>query len=131
MERLRKLRREADMTQQQMADYLGVQRTTYTKYEIGTISPSIDTLKKIASLFNVTTDYLIGEAQKNETDEPTDAEPVYTQDDPEFWELREQLRREPGMRTLFSLTKNATSEDMQKMIALIKAYKGDDYDDPC
>lgn len=122
---LKALRKSLKMTQQQFADSLGLERITYIRYENGTRSTPNDVLKRIAEKYNVTTDYLLGR------DEPTDAEPVYTQDDPEFWELREQLRREPGMRTLFSLTKNATSEDMQKMIALIKAYKGDDYDDPC
>lgn len=112
------------VSQQVLADEMRVSRSTVAMWERGT-EPSNEMLQKLAEYFNITVDYLLGR------DEPTDAEPVYTQDDPEFWELREQLRREPGMRTLFFLTKNATSEDMKKMIALIKAYKGDDYDDPC
>lgn len=125
MNRLRELRLQHGLKQIALAKELGITQASLSAWETGKTSPDTRNLKKLADMYGVSTDYLLGR------DETTDAEPVYTQDDPEFWELREQLRREPGMRTLFSLTKNATSEDMKKMTALIKAYKGDDYDDPC
>lgn len=125
MNRIKELREQAGLKQTTLAKKLGVSQGALSGWETGKYNADYEHAMMMCDLFSVSLDYLLGR------DEPTDAEPVYTQDDPEFWELREQLRREPGMRTLFSLTKNATSEDMQKMIALIKAYKGDDYDDPC
>lgn len=59
MKRLKTLRTARHLTQQQMADHLGVDRTTYTKYESGTNDPSIETIRSLASFFGVTTDYLL------------------------------------------------------------------------
>lgn len=59
-ERLRKLRRDADVTQNELADYLNIKGAAVGKYETNTNSyPSINTLVKIADYFNVTTDYLL------------------------------------------------------------------------
>lgn len=59
-ERLRKLRRDADVTQNQLADYLGIRGAAVGKWETMENSyPNIDTLVKVADYFNVTTDYLL------------------------------------------------------------------------
>ena len=39
--------------------------------------------------------------------------------------LAEELRTSPGMRLLFDATKNCTEEDMRRVAAMIKAYKGE------
>ncbi len=59
-ERLRNLRKERGLTQQAVADQLQVDRTTYTKYEIGRVSPDPQGLSKLADLFAVTADTLLG-----------------------------------------------------------------------
>lgn len=41
------------LTQQQVADYLAVNRTTYTKYETGDTEPCFFILRKIVELYNV------------------------------------------------------------------------------
>ena len=43
-----------------IADVLGVDRTTYTVYEGGSITPSPATLVKLSQIYNVTVGYLIG-----------------------------------------------------------------------
>lgn len=60
MEKLRELRKNAGLTQQELADKLFVNRNTYQNYEAGTTQPDFATLKRIAEFFNVTIDYLIG-----------------------------------------------------------------------
>ena len=60
MERLKELRTAQKLTQQQMADYLGVDRTTYVKYETDKSEPTFDTLQKLADYFGVTVDFLMG-----------------------------------------------------------------------
>lgn len=60
MERLLSLRRARGYRQKDIADYLGVDRTTYTKYETGATEPNIATIRRLADLFSVTTDYLLG-----------------------------------------------------------------------
>lgn len=59
-DRLRRIRRENKLTQQNIADVLGVDRTTYTVYESGLVTPSSSTLVKLSQIYNVTIGYLIG-----------------------------------------------------------------------
>lgn len=54
-------RKMVGWTQQQIADMLNINRTTYTKYELGTSEPSLEILKKIASLLNVDMNTLLDE----------------------------------------------------------------------
>ncbi|EJM7954258.1 TPA: helix-turn-helix transcriptional regulator [Listeria monocytogenes] len=58
--RLRELRKVDRKTQQQMADLLGVSRPAYTAYELGRREPDFETLNKLALIFGVTVDYLLG-----------------------------------------------------------------------
>ena len=59
-ERLVSLRKSAGMTQQAVADYLQIHRTTYTKYETRCVTPDQEGLVRLAALFDVTVDYLLG-----------------------------------------------------------------------
>lgn len=58
--RLRALRMKNEYTQQKMADTLHISLNSYQKYEQDERSPSYDMLVKIADLFKVPTDYLLG-----------------------------------------------------------------------
>lgn len=57
--KLRKLRRDKELTQQQIADTLGLTRAAYASYELSRRQPDHQTILRLAKLFNVTTDYLI------------------------------------------------------------------------
>ncbi|WP_029277537.1 helix-turn-helix domain-containing protein [Carnobacterium jeotgali] len=58
--RLRDLRAETGLNQEEVAKKLGIGRTTYAMYEQGNREPDNDTLIEIAELFNVSIDYLLG-----------------------------------------------------------------------
>ncbi len=58
-EKLKTLRKDADLTQQELADKLYISRSLYAKYESGIAIPSKDTLQKIALLFNVDVNDLV------------------------------------------------------------------------
>lgn len=58
--RLKKLRNEAGLTQQQLGDKLNVTKVSICSYENGNRMASIETLIDIANLFKVDLDYLIG-----------------------------------------------------------------------
>ena len=53
---MRKYRKEHRYTQQKIADYLGVERTTYSKYETAARKPELDAVIKLATLYNVSVD---------------------------------------------------------------------------
>lgn len=60
MDRLRDLREDKDLTQQSLANYLGCNQTTYSRYETGETNIPVDILKKIAIFYNVSIDYITG-----------------------------------------------------------------------
>lgn len=58
------LRKRRNLTQEQLAVKLGIQRSTYSNYELGKREPDFDTAKVVADFFEVSIDYLMGD--KNE-----------------------------------------------------------------
>ena len=59
-DRLRALRKEKKLTQVKLGEMLNYGYTAIANYESGRNQPSIPDLKKIASIFNVSMDYLLG-----------------------------------------------------------------------
>lgn len=59
-ERLNDLRVENGYMQADLAEALNVSPSAYGYYERGIYEPSLDTLKRIAEFYGVTTDYLVG-----------------------------------------------------------------------
>lgn len=59
-ERIRNLREDSDLTQQDMADKLFINRRTYSSYGTGERGIPVDVLSSIADIFNTSTDYLMG-----------------------------------------------------------------------
>ena len=57
--KLKKLRTEEGLTQQQLGDLLGVSKSVVSYYEVNERVPSPDTLVKISKVFHVSTDYLL------------------------------------------------------------------------
>jgi len=57
--RLITLRKDMGLTQQQMADTIGIHVNSLKKYEAGQAQPSLDALKKIALGLHVSTDFLL------------------------------------------------------------------------
>lgn len=63
-ERLKEQRLLHKLTQQQVADTIGITRPAYTAYESGNRQPDYELLKQLAALFRVSTDYLLGKTDK-------------------------------------------------------------------
>lgn len=59
-DRLKELREDSGMKQEDLGDILGVSRQTISGYENETSEPSISNLIKISDTFNVSLDYLLG-----------------------------------------------------------------------
>lgn len=66
MNNLRELRTKKGVYQKDVASYLGVERTTYVKYERGDTEPSFETLCKLADYFNVSVDEILGRKTNND-----------------------------------------------------------------
>lgn len=61
---IRNLREDHDKKQQELADYLNVKQTTYSKYELGKINIPIEVFMKLADYYNVSIDYIVGRSRK-------------------------------------------------------------------
>ncbi|WP_370836187.1 LexA family protein [Megasphaera sp.] len=59
-DRLRALREQSGKTQRELAALLCINRVSYTQYENNKRTPPPDTLRKLAIIFNVSVDYLLG-----------------------------------------------------------------------
>lgn len=66
--RLKTLRIKKKLTQQQLADLLGLTKSVISAYENGLRYPAYDVLIKIARIFKVSTDFLLGVEIKREID---------------------------------------------------------------
>ena len=60
MLRIKDLREDKDMLQRDVADLLNISQTNNSKYELGKINIPINTLKKLALIFDTSIDYLLG-----------------------------------------------------------------------
>ncbi|MDY5933571.1 MAG: helix-turn-helix transcriptional regulator [Eubacteriales bacterium] len=58
--RLLGLRKQHNLTQRDVASYLSIAQPSYIRYENGTAEPTLDNLSRLADLFDVSSDYLIG-----------------------------------------------------------------------
>jgi len=110
--RIRNLREQRGMTQAELASRLGCAASTISMYEQGRREPSFEVLRAIAAIFGVPVESLLASVQQTE--------------DEELWALREELRRRPEMRMLFSVSKKASREDIMKTVKIIEALRGSD-----
>lgn len=92
-----------------VAKSLGISSGSVTNWKKG-VAPNSTTLKKIADYFGVSVDYLLG---KESTAQPSEHD--------ELNEYLEEIRTRPEMKMLFSITKNASKEDVEKAVKVIEA----------
>ena len=83
-ENLRAARERKNMTQKDVADNIGVAKSTYSLYESGNREPNVQTIKKLADLLNVSADDLLGLNQ-----EPTTIAAHFDGDDFTEYELED------------------------------------------
>lgn len=118
--RLRALREQRGLYLQDVADFLGVTRQAYMKYENGeTKNPR--KLEQLARFFNVTTDYLLGNDAA-----PSQHAPAPSYLDQETVEMAEQLKNNLSMRMLFDASKDASSKNLEIAANLLRQLKGNE-----
>ena len=93
-DKLKELRTQNKMTQPALGKALGVSERTIRKYETGEMQPSTDNLLKMASIFNVSVDYLLGKPVSAEALQKyvADLSPTELQALQEF--IQQELQRE-------------------------------------
>lgn len=73
-ERLKTLRREIRLSQSDIGEFLGITQTVYSRYERGISTIPVELLLKLADLYNVSTDYLLGRTNRRESEPGAEAD---------------------------------------------------------
>ena len=73
LERIKRLREKAGLSQRALAEKIGVSQQSINKYENHNIEPDIETLIRMAEYFDTSVDYLIGHSRIRRRIEPVSA----------------------------------------------------------
>ncbi|BAD74778.1 transcriptional regulator [Geobacillus kaustophilus HTA426] len=109
-DRLRKLRQEKKLTQEELGKKINVTKVSISGYENGNRTPDTETLQKLADFFNVTTDYLLGR-----TDHPNPPD----QDD-----IPEELK-DPELGLFFKELAEAPEERREQLLKIWEILKSE------
>lgn len=92
-DKIKKLRLDMKLTQRELAEKINVSPNTITNYESGYRTPEFETLVKMADIFDVSTDYLLGrtESKISTTHEKGNDNEYYKYLEKEYWDLITKL----------------------------------------
>lgn len=111
-DRLKTLRKDKNLTQQKLAEKLGVSSGTIAMWETNKREPDFEMLNQIAYFFDVSTDYLLGR-----TDDPSNLVPV-----PELPNVYYRLAKE-------AMDRGIPPEDAEKIIDIYTKFINKNIDD--
>lgn len=74
-EKIYSLRKENHMSQEELADKIGVSRQTVSKWELGESSPDFDKIAPLCELFNITADELLRDKKIESVETPKEDKP--------------------------------------------------------
>lgn len=114
--RLKTLRKKYNYTGEEVGNMLKVSKVAIYNWEKDIRSPSPDVIKKLANIYEVSTDYLITGK------ESTSTKYGYYRD-PEAEEYAEYLRTRPEAKLLFSASRDMSKEDMEEVVNYIEYLK--------
>lgn len=124
----KRLRTSSGYTQSEMAEKLGIAKSTISMYENGNREPDFETLELIADFFNVDIDYLLGRTNKT-TLLPETIGSYYLNDDAR--ELAEFMFKNPEYKVLFDASRKVKKEDIAFVKQMIDRMRGDSDDTGC
>jgi transcriptional regulator with XRE-family HTH domain len=111
------IREKSGLTQQQLADKLGISRSAVGMYEKGEREPNFETLELIADTFNVDMNYLLGKKPSTEVIPDT----YYF--NPETSKIAQEIYDNKELSLLFDAARDADPEDLQTVHSMLMALK--------
>ena len=121
--RFKKLRKEAGLTQKELGKILNMGESTISHYENGDREPSHKTLKKLASFFNCSIDFLLGNKKESF---PANKIKSAISDDPELADFWDKLSQREDLQLLFKQTKDMDPAGVKQIIRIIKAIEDEE-----
>lgn len=124
-ERLKSLRESNGLTQDELAEKVGVTKQAISQYERGVRRPDFDTLSALCDLFNVSTDFLLGKSDYTsrllDENELSMVDGYYF--DPETAEMAQKIFESRDLRLLFDVAADATPEQLKLLHDLAMSWK--------
>ncbi len=118
--RILQLITEKELSYSDLSKRTSISKSALQRYATGeTPKIPLDRLELIAKALGVSAAYLMGWEETKKAPVPS----AVTTDDEELIDLLEELRSRPEMRMLFSLSKNATKEDVEDAVRIIEALR--------
>lgn len=113
--RLRDLRRENNLTGEQLASALNMKQSAISKWENGLQEPSKENLKKLAAYFHVSSDYLLGLTDEREPyKKPLKFE--------EALKILENTKRNNDIFTITDNIKNLSDEQLHTIATIVESF---------
>lgn len=106
MKNIKSLRLEKNLSQQTVANYLGITQQAYANYERGVREPDHETLTKLADFFEVSIDYLLGRT-----------------DDRYQKPGEENIKFDEFTYAMYNESKELTEEDKQALLGMARLLK--------
>lgn len=119
-EKFSKLLQDYRVTAYRVSKATGIAQSVFSEWKRGKSQPKLDKLQKIADFFNVPVTYF---TEDDNIMVEAHNEPIYVDD--ETREIIDQLRTRPEMKILFSVSKNASTEDIELAVSMIQKFKKD------
>lgn len=120
--RIKALRIENHMTQEELAKRLGVTRAALSSWEIGRREPDTEILHKLSTIFNVSVDYLIGKTNIRNSDAIEEA----IRDDPELERIWNMLNNREEVRLMFKKIADLKPADVKRILKIIEIVEEED-----
>ena len=112
-------RHECGLTQQQVADKLKIERSTYTYYETGKTKPDISTLIKIAKVYNISYTKLLEGIEEELENAVADIHSGASAEDEDTMKYRTHATTKYEVELLF-VVRNLTPKQRKEVMALAK-----------
>ena len=118
-DRIAELRKQKGMSQEELADQLGISRQSVSKWESGQSQPEIEKLLQLSKLFNVSTDYLLKEDHETL---PVQAQ-AQAQEEPK----QEEAFREPFQEWQETVARTFQKQTEEESYYILRKDEKDDY----
>lgn len=112
--KLKAAREGLGLKQEDVASYLDVTPQKVSSFETGRTRVDVDTLGKLCELYKIDVNYVLG-LEKADTDDLT--------------EYLDVLHKRPEMKMLFSVSKKATKDEVEKAVKFFELLRGNDSND--
>ncbi len=135
-ERIKELRTMRDMSQQDLADMLDLNKVTVSQYEREVRKPDLNVLTALSDIFNVSVDYILGNDDvtirivDGEGIKKLDGVPNSGQQNVTQWYINEETAKiaqeiyeDPNKRALFDAARDSRPEDLKMATDLLERFK--------